>query len=313
MRQKLQSHRVAIDLGLDLSGPIFEKDLAFTPVDFSNELNARIKSTHCYFTCIRPKMCLPEDTCLWLTISMCKGVPKLEGFQDDREGRAMRQNAWEKFKQAEERMKDACLHCLNLDRDEYTESLIATINQRSAELQAAREEYFRSSSDRPPNPFVVVTLDERDIDSTPMLHTQACRATCNPLFNHKFRSFPLGEYSVGRRAMAKFHDRDMDYVPRKLIFLVFHDEGYCIDGVPRSIDEERWTRASATQRHVLLARAEWDVEDLIRIINCPNEVTRNLPLYCRNGSKILDSELEIRVRVTSGRRIWWRCSSWFRR
>ncbi len=239
---------------------------------------------------------------------MCRGVPKLIGYNNVEEAREQRKS---EFEEAHRRVTEAYETWIRAERSGHAERAVGQLSQRITELEAAQEQYQNGREKSTPNPYVVVALDERDQESTAMMHTAACRATCNPLFNHKFASFPLGEYSVGRRAMAKYQYRDMNYTPKRLVFLVFHDDGMPVDGVPGSIREERWERASANQRQTLLARAVWDLRELIQILNCPNEVTRALPLFnVRSGNKIQDAELTIRARATSGR---FGCRAWFRR
>lgn len=246
-------------------------------------------------------MSLPDGTKLTLTVVCCTGLKKLTA-EETGCGVARREDAQERYDRAQEELMAAYADAAQAGPDGLAHA--QRMVQRANRTLVAAQARLRSTPDgelveTPPNPFVIVTLDEYNGDAPAMLYTKAVRADTSPIWKHTFNEFPLAAHVDYRRELERYEGADSRYSPRALVFSIYHDDALPDCNDYPALDEESWIRPDSPRRSRLLCRASWDFTDIRRRLGRAT-FERNLDVIdpC-NGRKLRNGKLTIRARIVA--------------
>lgn len=245
-------------------------------------------------------MILPEGTKLSLTVVCCTGLKKLTAEDCGLEHREVAQ---QDFDRAQANLQEAFQAAAQATPETLPRAQ-QTVQRANRQLAHARSR-LRATPDgeiveTPPNPFVIVTVDEYNRDASAILFTRVIRACTSPIWKDTFENFPLAAHLRFRQELVKFDGGDPTFTPRALVFSIYHDDALpdCNDHPP--VDCDLWKR-ELPRRSRLIGRASWDFDDIRRKLYCPT-FERNLDVIdpC-NGRKIREAKLTIRAQLIAER------------
>lgn len=235
-----------------------------------------------------------------LTISCCTGLKKLTVAN-------WPENIEQKRREFEEDLNEALIELRRMYEEiaragnvpEYVEGIprdLISYQNDVAKKLAAKKSLPEEHRDIIPNPLVAVAIDDDDLDRHPMLCTKAVRSSTNPIWKEVFEDFPLEMYLTGKAGIEMFENKNKNYRPQNLVFLVYHDSAIPEDDKAKP-EEEEWKR-DKPQRNHCIAKATWEWTDLCRSVGCA-EFEKDLLLFNPNTHKKLgqDAKLTIKVRL----------------
>ena len=248
-------------------------------------------------------MTIPSNMMIDLSIQYCTDLPKVshELLENPRSSRSQ---AEAEHESAITQLQNALQYAASAPREifDHASNHVELCMRREQDARNKLESSTPSisfSRTRPPNPFVVVSLDEDHATDSPLVFTKSIRATSRPLWRESFQSVPLGRYAQHVISRERNEYGDANYRPSRLLFSVYDDDAVPVQGMPRESDRV-WKRCTP-HRGTLLGTASVNIGTLFRNVNGHEfEVELPIRLHSRRNATRNNPVLTVRMKTTAG-------------